>query len=177
MVSHLCSNGSSVLLRCPTPRRRARASYGYCLFPPACRMVPLQASPRSPGSRAWSFQTCMGSTTTQDRPEARDIAPDHVAFRFDDSVSVPIAIFRSSIPSPTVPLFTLRHAPRDAWCKTRGRVVRYSFLVRLFHPLLHAGLSRRSVNYFSRPCCLRRICYRSVVVARYSSSFRMRSLL
>jgi hypothetical protein len=25
-------------------------------------------------------------------------------------------------------------------------VVRYSFLVRLFHPLLHAGLSRRSVN-------------------------------
>ena len=92
----------------------------------------------------------MGSTTTQDRPEARDIAPDHVAFRFDDSVGVPIAIFRSSIPSPTVPLFTLRHAPRDAWCKTRGRVVRYSFLVRLFHPLLHAGLSRRSVNYFSR---------------------------
>src|SRR4051812_19242962 len=150
MVSHLCSNDSSVLLRCPTPRRRTRGSYGYCLFPPACRMVPLQASPRSPGSRAWSFQTCMGSTTTQDRPEARDIAPDHVAFRFDDSVSVPIAIFRSSIPSPTVPLFTLRHAPRDAWCKTRGRVVRYPFLVRLFHPLLHAGLSRRSVNYFSR---------------------------
>jgi hypothetical protein len=27
-------------------------------------------------------------------------------------------------------------------------VVRYSFLARLFHPLLHAGLSRRSVNYF-----------------------------
>ena len=91
----------------------------------------------------------MGSTTTQDWPEARDIAPDHVAFRFDDSVGIPIAIFRSSIPSPTVPLFTLRHVPRDAWCKTRGRVVRYSLLVRLFHPLLHAGLSRRSVNYFS----------------------------
>ena len=90
----------------------------------------------------------MGPTTTQDRPGARDIAPDHVAFRFDDSVSVPIAIFRSSIPSPTVPLFTLRQAPRDAWCKTRGRVVRYSLLVRLFHPLLHTGLSRRSVNYF-----------------------------
>jgi len=90
----------------------------------------------------------MGPTTTQDRPEARNIAPDHVAFRFDDSVGVPIAIFRSSIPSPTVPLFTLRHAPRDAWRKTQGRVVCYSFLVRLFHPLLHAGLSRRSVKYF-----------------------------
>jgi hypothetical protein len=32
--------------------------------------------------------------------------------------------------------------------KTRGRVVRYSLLVRLLHPLLHAGLSRRTVNYF-----------------------------
>src|SRR5439155_19940111 len=29
-------------------------------------------------------------------------------------------------------------------CKTRGRSDRYSFLVRLFHPLLHAGLSRRT---------------------------------
>jgi hypothetical protein len=28
--------------------------------------------------------------------------------------------------------------------KTRGRVDRYSFLVRLFHPLLHAGFSRRT---------------------------------
>jgi hypothetical protein len=29
-------------------------------------------------------------------------------------------------------------------------VVRYSLLVRLLHPLLHAGLSRRTVNYFFR---------------------------
>jgi hypothetical protein len=28
--------------------------------------------------------------------------------------------------------------------KTRGRAVRYSFLVGLFHSLLHAGLSRRT---------------------------------
>src|SRR5437773_2379072 len=46
----------------------ARGSYGYCLHPPACREGSLQASPRSPGSRAWSFQTCMGSATTQGRP-------------------------------------------------------------------------------------------------------------
>jgi len=92
----------------------------------------------------------MGSTTTQDRPGTRGYAPVRIAFRFDDSVGVPIAIFRSSIPSPSMPLFTLHHAPRDAVCKTRGRVVRYSFLVRLLHPLLHAGLSRRTVNYFFR---------------------------
>ncbi len=54
--------------------------------------------------------------------------------------------FRSSIPTPPIPLFTLRIAPRGALRKTRGRVVRYSFLVRIFHPLLHAGLSRRTGN-------------------------------
>ena len=107
----------------------------------------LQESPRSPGSRAWNFQTCMGSTTTRDRPKARGVAPVLVAFRFDDSVGVPIEAFRSSIPSPPVPLFTLRRVSRDTRCKTRGRADRYSFLVRLFHPLFHAGLSRRSVNY------------------------------
>jgi hypothetical protein len=31
-------------------------------------------------------------------------------------------------------------------------MVRYSFLVRLFHPLLHAGLSRRILDHFIRLC-------------------------
>ena len=92
----------------------------------------------------------MGSTTTQDRPGTRDCAPVRIAFRFDDSVGVPIAIFRSSIPSPSIPLFTLRRTLHSARRKTRGRADRYSFLVRRLHPLLHAGLSRRTVNYFSR---------------------------
>jgi hypothetical protein len=112
-----------------------------------------QAPPRSPGSRAWSFWTCLGSTTTRDQPGTRANVPGHTAFRFDDSVGVPIAIFRSSIPSPSMPLFTLHRTSRDALCKTRGRVARYSFLVRLLHPLLHAGLSRRTVNYFFRSVC------------------------
>ena len=30
-------------------------------------------------------------------------------------------------------------------------MVRYSFLVRLFHPLLHAGLSRRILDHLIRP--------------------------
>ncbi len=72
----------------------------------------------------------LGSTTTQDRAETRAIAPAHVAFRHFKSVGVLIASFRSSIPSPPIPLFTLRCAPRGAQRKTRGRVVRYSFLVR-----------------------------------------------
>src|SRR5215831_2720779 len=64
-----------------------------------------------------------------------------------DRVGVLIARFRSSIPSPPIPLFTLRCTPRGAQRKTRGRVDRYSFLVRIFHPLLSAGLSRRLPDF------------------------------
>src|SRR5271157_5461552 len=70
--------------------------------------------------------------------------PVHAAFRLAKDVGALIARFRSSIPRPPMPLFTLRYAPRDAQRKTRGRVDRYSFLVRLFHPLLQTGLSRRT---------------------------------
>jgi len=46
--------------------------------------------------------------------------------------------------------------PRDTPRKIRGRVVRYSFLVRNFHPLLPAGLSRRfpDINRDVRPVAL-----------------------
>src|SRR5437762_13550411 len=39
MVCHLCSNGSSVLFRCPTPRRRACRQYGCSLRRPTCCVV------------------------------------------------------------------------------------------------------------------------------------------
>jgi hypothetical protein len=63
-------------------------------------------------------------------------------------VGVLIAIFRSSIPSPPIPLCTLRRAPRDALRNTRGRAGRYPLLVRLLHSLLRAGLSRRTDFHF-----------------------------
>jgi len=92
----------------------------------------------------------MGSATTQGRPAARDSAAGHVAFRSGDGVGALIANFRSSIPSPSFPLFTLHRTLRSAHCKTRGQADRYSFLVRLFHPQLHAGSSRRTTTFFSR---------------------------
>src|SRR5919106_4623072 len=143
-VSRFCSNDSSVLFRCPTPQRRACGPYGSCLHPPACRESSLQAPPRSPGSRAWNFQTCMGSTTTQGRTATRAHATVRVAFRYLDSVGALIADFRSSIPSPSFPLFTLHWTFRNVQCKTRGRAERYSFLARLLHPHFHAGLTRRT---------------------------------
>jgi hypothetical protein len=84
----------------------------------------------------------------------RAIAPTHVACRHYKSVGVWIASFRSSIPTPPIPLFTLRRVPRDTQRKTRGRVDRYSFLVRLLPPLLHAGLARRTVMEILRQLTL-----------------------
>jgi|GEM_PF-3063619 len=92
----------------------------------------------------------MGSVTTQGCPAACAAAAGHVAFRSSDGVGALIANFRSSIPSPSIPLFTLHWTLHSAQRKTRGRVVRYSFLVRLFHPLSHAGSSRRTTTFFSR---------------------------
>ena len=158
-----CSNDSSVLCRCPTPRRRARGSYGYRLLPPACRMIRgrhLRGLPvlvHEVSRRAWGLRL-----RRADRA-ARVIAPGHVAFRQCDSVGALIATFRSSIPSPPIPLFTLHWAPRGAQRKTRGRVDRYSFLVRLLHPLLHAGLA--SVNCEYRP--MFRGCVKAAAPARY----------
>ena len=48
----------------------------------------------------------------------------HVAFRRTKGVGVLIAHFRSSIPSPPIPLFTLHCAPRGSQRKTRGRADR-----------------------------------------------------
>jgi hypothetical protein len=91
----------------------------------------------------------MGSTTTQGRPTARGSAAGRMAFRSGYGVSALIANFRSSIPSPSFPLFTLHWTLHSAQRKTRGRADRYSFLVRLFHPQLHAGSSRRTPTDFS----------------------------
>ena len=61
------------------------------------------------------------------------------------------ATVRSSIPSPPVPLFTLRQIPRGTQRKTRGRAGRSPFLVRLLHSLPRAGLSRRTDFLFAFP--------------------------
>ena len=54
----------------------------------------------------------------------------------------------SELNSPAHLYLCLRFAGHLAMpqCKTRGRVDRYSFLVRLFHPPLQTGLSRRTCN-------------------------------
>jgi hypothetical protein len=138
-----CSRGSLVLRRHPTPHRRSCRSYGFRLLRPDCALL-AQPTMRSPGSRAYSFSACAGSTTTRDHPPTRVCAGVCAAFPICPQGRRPELDFRSSIPCPLIPLSTLRRAPRGAPRKTGGQVVRYSFPVGLFHSLLHAGLTRRT---------------------------------
>ena len=98
----LCSNGSSVLCRCPTPRRRAYGPHGLSLRPSACQLA--QASPRSPGPvqevsrRVWGLR--LRRTDPGLALSPRLMWPSAGS----DRVGVLMARFRSSIPSPPIPL-------------------------------------------------------------------------
>src|SRR6266699_2765111 len=59
-------------------------------------------------------------------------------------VGVRVVSFRSSIAHPAYTPVYASLSPSRYQRKTRGRVDRWSFLVRILHSLLHAGLSRRT---------------------------------
>jgi hypothetical protein len=57
------------------------------------------------------------------------------------------SVIGAQSPGPPMPLSTLRRTPRDAPRKTRGQNrLAAPFSVGLFHPLQHAGLSRRLLH-------------------------------
>jgi hypothetical protein len=93
------------LLRCPTPRGRARGACGYLPSPTGLLWNPPQASPRSPSSRAWSFWTCMEPMTTRDRSGTRAIAPDCAAFRFNDKSAFRLQLFGAGYPAHPYPVY------------------------------------------------------------------------
>src|SRR5260370_14207329 len=73
----LCSNDSSVLCRCPTPRRRTCGPCSLSLLPPSCDSLLPHASARSPGSPASCFYASLVSTPTSHFAASRHIATIH----------------------------------------------------------------------------------------------------
>ena len=75
------------------------------------------------------------------------MAPPHVAFPPMQKRQRPDCIFSELNTQPYLyPCLRFARTPRGGQRKTRGRAVRYSFLVGLFHSLLHTGLSRRTAS-------------------------------
>ena len=81
-----------------------------------------------------------GSATTRDRTRARDIARARFAFRQNNSVGVPIALFEAQWLAYASPC--RRFAPDLTADDARlgAGVVRYAFTVGDFHLLFLAGL-------------------------------------
>src|SRR5206468_12681557 len=85
-------------------------------------------------------------------------------------VGVRVVCFRSSIAHPAYTPVYASLSPSRYQRKTRGRVDRWSFLVRILHSLLHAGLSRRTnipisltIRVLSAKACSQQL---SLVLAR-----------
>ena len=113
-IALLCSSGSSIVWRGPTPPERARPPCGF--GPSQTGLFPLRAEAlqRSPGSRACCFSACAGSKTTQDRWLARVYRePSWCLPPSGESRHPKFCVFRSSIARPTdTPVYASSHISR-----------------------------------------------------------------
>jgi hypothetical protein len=142
----LCSNDSSVLCRCPTPRGRACGPYGLSLLPPSSRRNPAAGISEVSRFSCMKFLGVSGVFDYAGPNKNSRYRPCPFCLPCIAKTSASgLHLFGAQWPTPPVPLFTLRCAPHGTQCKTRGRVDRYSFLVGFLPPLLHTGLSRRTV--------------------------------
>src|SRR5438034_10712680 len=87
---------------------------------------------------------------------SRFYAASHVAFSIGDGICDSELTFRSSITRPTDALVYASTATSRSQPQVSGSGwIRYSFPVGLFHPLQHAGLTRRTPtldsNHGSQP--------------------------
>ena len=107
----------------------------------------------SPGSRAWSFPTCLGSLTPRVHRSLAPVAALDVAF----------PVSRHGVGTPNVVISGLHILPACTPVNasptslttdrrmTRGPNGSLLLSCGLFHPLFHAGLSRRIFDHFIRP--------------------------
>jgi hypothetical protein len=135
-----CFAGTIPQYDSPLPCVRGLPLIAFPLRPAA---FPPRAITGPPGSRAWSFSACVGSSTPQDRCALAIIVRSPVAFWRSDTMGFlehRISELNTQPTDTPVQRFECDVTAALAWLG--ARVVRYSFPVRLFHSLLHAGLSR-----------------------------------
>jgi hypothetical protein len=141
-----CSAGSLVLRLSPTSPVRSCPPCG--LWPSRTGLGRLTKTyRRSPGSRACCFSACAGSQTTQDRTIHSRLAWLLCCLPPLGTESASCSIGFSKLNSPAHRYLCLRFkrylAISPARLEARMDSL-LSFPVGLFHPLQHAGLSRRS---------------------------------
>src|SRR5580704_8321068 len=147
-IALLCSSGSSIVWRGPTPPERARLPCGLRLRGPASFTFGLR---RSRGLPVLVHVVSQRARVLRLRRTDCSLAlsqNSRVAFLYSGESRRPdVPFFEAQSPGPPIPLSTLQASSRDVACKTEGQDgVAGSFPVRLFHSLQHAGLTRRSLR-------------------------------
>src|SRR5208337_2208658 len=103
-----------------------------------------RAATGSPGSRAWSFSACLGPSTPQGRAALALACDTLLPSLHPDAVGSLHRLISELNTQPTdTPVQRFKCGLTAALTWLGARVARYAFPVRLFHSLLHAGLSRR----------------------------------
>jgi hypothetical protein len=125
----------------PPPCMRVLSLIAFSLRPaPHCQ----RAATRSPGSRAWSSSACLGSSTPQGRATLALSCDALLPSLQSDAVGSLHHLISQLNTQPTdTPVQRFKCSLTTALAWLGARAVRYSFPVRLFHSLLHAGSSRR----------------------------------
>ena len=135
-----CFAGTMPLYDSPLPCMRDLSLIAFPLRP----ALLSRAAAGPPGSRAWSFSACLGSSTPRD---CDVLALAHAALLpsgLADAVGFPQPTISELHTQPTdTPDQRFKYSLTTVLAWPGARADRYSFPVRLFHSLLHAGLSRR----------------------------------
>ena len=141
-----CSADSLVVRHSPTSPVRSCPPFG--LWPSRTGLDPSTKTPRrSPGSRACCFSACAGSKTTQDRAIHSRLAWLLCCLPPLGTESASCSIGFSKLNSPAHWYLSLRFRWHLTMSPARFEARMdslFSFPVGLFHPLQHAGLSRRT---------------------------------
>jgi hypothetical protein len=150
-IARFCSDLSSVLRRSTTPRQHAWGTCRSSRSPPG----PPTALGHRRGLPVLAhevFCTCLGSTTPQDRLRTcLDRTPPCCFLNARRHQHPGPCISKLNTQPVQTPVQRFKCGLTVALTWLGARAVRYSFSVRLFHSLLHAGLSRRYPGEGTRP--------------------------
>ena len=136
-----CSVGSQVLRCSPTPPGCAGPPCGGPPSRPGLGRRGPETAWRSPGSHAWCFSACRGSSTPQSRRATR-VSRSQSCCPPENRVGAVGAIFGVQSPCPPMPVSTLQASSRDDARKTPGQDGgACSFPAGRLHPLQRAGFS------------------------------------
>src|SRR6185437_3202694 len=128
-----CSTPSQVLCRCSTPRQRTCPDYAFG-FPGRSVAGWLRTPARSLGSRACNFLASVWLSDYAGSLGTRGIVPSSVACPLRPRSRLPVFVFEAQFLARQCLCLRFTQLLAKLGARLEVKMVRYSFLVGLFHP-------------------------------------------